>query len=768
MQTLLPTHDVVLLGIGHTNAHILRMWKMHPIADARLTCISNYSIATYSGMLPGALAGQYRPEQMEIDLVRLCASVGTGAPAAARLIVDTVTGLDVDRQEVMFGNRASIRFDVLSIGIGSVPTRAGVESLDDTVLAIKPMQTFLQRLEERLRLVHQRHPERPLRIAIVGAGAGGVEIALCLPNRIRKTLGEIAFELSIVNGRDEVTSGATAKTSLKARRALAARGVRLVLGRRAVRIADGIISLDDGQQVDADLVLWATSAVAPALLERFDLPKDGQGFLLTHATLRSTRDVPVFAVGDTGTIENSLTPKAGVYAVRQGMVLWENIQRTLRGQPLEEYRPQRNFLKLFNTGDGRAIGEYKGLSFHTRWAWRLKNAIDTKFMAKYQNYAIMPMAANPAWEDAAVQMRCAGCGGKVGGSVLSKVLARLDIPSNENVLLGLEAPDDAAIIRAPEGRPMTVTVDFFAAPLDDPYVVGRIAALNSASDVFALGAQPFAALASATIPVGKPRQQEQLLYEVLAGGLHEFRQMGATLVGGHTIEGPQLTVGFTMLASQGPGAPLTKAGLRVGDRLILTKPLGTGVLLAAHMQARCEARWMDTLLPTMLLSNQPAAQLVNGFDILGLTDVTGFGLAGHLLEMLRASNASAELLLDQIPLLAGVGELVSEGIESTLGPANRAVEANIRVTERQRRDSRYASLFDPQTSGGLLLGVRESQVDAVLSRLAELSDVPAAVIGDVVESVDREPSIKIARGEGPEVRSQKPEARSQKSEISDD
>ena len=225
---------------------------------------------------------------------------------------------------------------------------------------------------------------------------------------------------------------------------------------------------------------------------------------------------------------------------------------------------------------------------------------------------------------------------------------------------------------------------------------------------------------------------------------------------------------FTMLASQGPGAPLTKAGLRVGDRLILTKPLGTGVLLAAHMQARCEARWMDTLLPTMLLSNQPAAQLVNGFDILGLTDVTGFGLAGHLLEMLRASNASAELLLDQIPLLAGVGELVSEGIESTLGPANRAVEANIRVTERQRRDSRYASLFDPQTSGGLLLGVRESQVDAVLSRLAELSDVPAAVIGDVVESVDREPSIKIARGEGPEVRSQKPEARSQKSEISDD
>ncbi len=736
MQTLLPKHDVVLLGIGHTNAHVLRMWKMHPIADARLTCISNYSIATYSGMLPGVLAGHYRAEQMEIDLVRLCAS------ASARLIVDNVTGLDLDRQEILFDDRAPVPFDVLSIGIGSVPTRDGVEA-DDTVLAIKPMQTFLPRLEDRLRQVHQQHPEKPLQVVIVGAGAGGVEIALCLPNRIAKTLGDVDFELTVVNGREEVTSGAAAKTALKSRRALEARGVRLVLGRRVVRIHAGVVSLDNDEQLDADIVLWATSAVAPPLLERLDLPKDERGFLLTHPTLQSTRGVPVFAVGDTGTIENSRTPKAGVYAVRQGMVLWENIQRTLNGQSLEEYRPQTNFLKLFNSGDGRAIGEYKGFSFHTAWAWKLKDAIDTKFMAKYQNYSIMPMKASAAPDDPAIQMRCAGCGGKVGGSVLSKVLSRLDIPSNENVLLGLEAPDDAAIVRLPGGRPMTVTVDFFAAPLDDPYIVGRIAALNSASDAFALGAQPIAALASTTIPIGKPRKQEQLLYEVLAGALHEFRQMGATLVGGHTIEGPQLTVGFTMLADQGLNAPLTKAGLRVGDRLILTKPLGSGVLLAAHMQARCKAPWMDTLLRTMLLSNQPAAKLVDEFDIRGLTDVTGFGLAGHLLEMLRASKSSAELMLDRIPLLDGVDELVGEGVESTLGPANRVAETNIQVSEQQRRNSRYAALFDPQTCGGLLIGVRESDVDAVLARLAEMSDVPAALIGHVTESADAESSIRI-------------------------
>jgi len=737
MQTLLPKYDVVLLGVGHTNAHVLRMWKMQPMADARLTCISNHSIATYSGMLPGVLAGQYQPEQMEIDLVRLCAA------ASARLIVDSVTGLDLDRQEVLFDDRAPIAFDVLSIGIGSVPTQAGVESLDDTVLAIKPMQTFLPRLDKRLRQVHSRRPDRPMRIAIVGAGAGGVEIALCLPHRITQTLGNIPFELTVVNGRDEVTSGASAKTALKSRKTLESRGVRLVLGRRVTRVDQGVVTLDNGEVLPVDLVLWSTSAVAAPLLESIDLPKDDKGFLLTRPTLQSTRDVPVFVVGDSGTIESSPTPKAGVYAVRQGMMVWENLQRTLRGQSLEEYRPQSDFLKLFNTGDGRAIGEYKGFTFHTGWAWKLKDSIDTKFMAKYQNYGMTPMQATAAPIDPALQMRCAGCGGKVGGSVLSKVLSRLDIPANEHVLLGLDAPDDAAIVQLPAGRPMTVTVDFFAAPLDDPYIVGRIAALNSASDAFALGAQPIAALASTTIPLGKPRKQEQLLYEVLAGGLHEFRKMGATLVGGHTIEGPQLVVGYTMLADQGTDPPLTKAGLRVGDRLVLTKPLGTGVLLAAHMQAKCAARWMDELLPTMLLSNQPAARLVHEFDIRGLTDVTGFGLAGHLLEMLRASKVSAQLNLAQIPLLPGVDPLAADGVESTLAPANRAVETNVRVAERHRRDPRYAALFDPQTCGGLLLGVRESQLDAVLSRLAELSDVPAAMIGEVVDRGDDATSIVV-------------------------
>ena len=213
--------------------------------------------------------------------------------------------------------------------------------------------------------------------------------------------------------------------------------------------------------------------------------------------------------------------------------------------------------------------------------------------------------------------------------------------------------------------------------------------------------------------------------------------MGATLVGGHTIEGPQLTVGFSVLADAGERPARLKSALREGDCLVLTKPLGTGVLLAAHAQARCRAAWFEELVQVMLQSNQFAASLADQYDVQAITDVTGFGLAGHLLEMLRASNVAAKLRLDAIPLLAGFEQLASEAVESTLAPANRAAEAEIAASTAQRTTPRCAALFDPQTCGGLLLGVPEKYVSRVLERLTDHGIGPAAAIGEVVAATDQ-------------------------------
>ena len=731
MHSHLPRHQIVLLGLGHTNAHILRMWKMNPLPDAQLVCVSNYSRSTYSGMLPGVLAGLYEPRRMEIDLVRLCASAG------ARLIVDEVRGLDLAQRRLEFSERPSLPFDALSIGVGSVPNLQGV-SYDQTLLAIKPMQTFLQRLQQRLaELTAEQNEDQPLRIAVVGGGVGGVEVALCLQRRLERRPGERSWELTLVQAQAEILPGAAAATRRRAKQELQRRGVRLELGRRVRKAEQGRLHWEGGEPMEADLVLWAASAVAPPLLERLQLPTDERGFLWTQPTLQVEADAPVFAVGDSGAIRETPTPKAGVYAVRQGPVLWDNLKRLLDGRPLQPYQPQRRFLKLLNLGDGKGIAEYGGWAVRGGWCWKWKDRIDRRFMKMYQDYNPRMMQAGPADPAQAAPMRCAGCGGKVGASVLSRALSRLSIPSSEHVPLGLENADDVAAVQSPSGQPLAATVDFFAAPLDDPYLSGRLAALNAASDVFASGAQPLAALTMAVIPPGRPRHQEQLLYELLAGGLYEFRKMGATLAGGHTIEGEQLTIGYTMLADGGEKGLRVKGGLRAGDCLVLTKPLGVGVLLAAHMQAQCRAAWWDALLPVMLSSNQAPARAAIELGASGLTDVTGFGLAGHLLEMLQASGLSAELALERLPLLEGLSELIAEGVQSTMAPANRHWEEVIEVPSALRNEAAYQVLFDPQTCGGLLFGIAAQQAEQAVRRLSQESGIEAVIIGEAVPVKDQ-------------------------------
>ncbi len=741
MHARLANHEIVLLGAGHTNAHVLQMWRMSPLPDARLTCISDFPIATYSGMLPGTLAGFYRPDQMQIDLVRLCASIGV------RLIVDKVTGLDVSNRALHFAERPPLRFDALSIGIGSVPTKQEVESIDATALAIKPMQTFLSRLEQHV-LCWQRGAamEQTFRAVVVGGGAAGTEIAFCLLPRLNQLLSGCDVELTLVERNAQLAADLPRGARRRIRRGLGARRVKLLLGRSVERVESQVVTLDDRQSVHADLVIWSTGAAAPPLLTRLGLSKDPNGFLLTHPSLQTIDSESIFAVGDAGTIRFpdgrlDTSPKAGVYAVRQGPVLWQNIGRLLRGHSPVLFRPQRGFLRLLCTGDGRAIAAYRGLTARGKWCWRLKHFIDTRFMAPFHAASEGAMSRAQS-RDAAEEptMRCRGCGGKVGGGVLRRVLQRLEIPAHEQVVLGLDAADDAAIIRPQAGQGVAMTADFFAAPFDDAYLVGRIAAVNAASDVFAMGAVPTAALALATIPPGPAERQEELLYELLFGATEELRKMGATLAGGHTIEGPRVTMGLSMLAGA-PQTPYTKAGLRVGDVLVLTKSLGTGVLLAALMQGQLRATSHSSLVSSMLGSNQVAARIVGHHKVSAMTDVTGFGLAGHLIEMLAASNVACEIKLASLSLLPGAAELFAEGAQSTLAPANRDAEEHIAVLADQRRQPEYAALFDPQTSGGLLFGAHKDDATTLIQELIHAGEEVRS-IGRIVSWKDGEARIR--------------------------
>ena len=355
----------------------------------------------------------------------------------------------------------------------------------------------------------------------------------------------------------------------------------------------------------------------------------------------------------------------------------------------------------------------------------------------YQDYTPMAMAPpTPSSDEDA--MRCLGCGGKIGSKMLSSILDELDVPKHPDVIIGLDQPDDAAIVRT-QNNQVTVTTDFFASPLDDPYLSGRIAVLNSVSDCFVMGAQPTGALAMVQLPLGHPRAQRQVMRELMAGAVEELNRAGAVIVGGHSIEGPRLIAGFTVLGNQ-LSDPKTKGMLKPGDQLILTKPIGSGVLLAALMQGKLPAKDFQPMIESMLKSNQVALKLIEKFGILAMTDVTGFGLAGHAAEMLKASQCSATIRMNDVPRLQGCQELIEAGIESTLAPENRfaAEKVKLNVTE----SSRYASLYDPQTCGGLLLGISSEAVTEALDFLTSQGFENSAVIGEVTQQPG-EPSLTV-------------------------
>ena len=516
MDKELGRNSIVLLGAGHTNAHVLRMWKMKPIENAQLVCVSNYPIATYSGMMPGVLAGQYSVPEMEIDLVRFCASAGV------RLVLGNVTGIDREQRELQFADRPPLAYEYLSVGVGSRPTIKGVEVKDDSKLvAVKPMQTFLERLQAHLRTT-AKSPTKP-RIAIVGGGIGSIEIAFCLHRRIKdnpESLGLSAgqqVEITLLTGAKRVGAGLIDSTQDRVKAAFDLHGLKQQTGSRVKTIDGQQLQLADGTSHDFDLIIWATSAVAPELLSVFDLDVDDRGFLKTRPTLQTISDDNIFVVGDSGTMVDFDLPKAGVFAVRQGPVLWDNLQRAVWNRKLTSYQPQRSFLKLINTADGKTIAERGKRSFYAGWCWYLKNRIDQKFMRMYQDYTPMAMTPpTPSNEEDA--MRCLGCGGKIGSKMLSSILDELEVPEHPDVIIGLDQPDDAAIVRTQDNQ-VTVTTDFFASPLDDPYLSGRIAVLNSVSDCFVMGAQPTGALAMVQLPLDHPRAQRQVMRELMAGAV---------------------------------------------------------------------------------------------------------------------------------------------------------------------------------------------------------------------------------------------------------
>ena len=750
-QSTLPVvKDVVLVGAGHAHVTVLRMFGMTPQPGVRLTLISREVHTPYSGMLPGLIAGAYAFDDAHIDCGPLSAFAG------ARLYQSEVMGLDLVGKHVLCKGRPPVPYDVLSIDIGSTPGSGGVANMLDHAVPVKPIDGFLRRFE-RVR-DELRVSGGCADVVVVGGGAGGVELILALHRRLRADLAAEGIDPSrltftMVSGSPTLLPAMPARMGTHVKATMLARGIQVNCGARVTQLDGTKLHLADGRSIGADVVFWTTQAGPAAWLRETGLALDDEGFIRVGPTLQSVSHPDVFAAGDVAAMQASPRPKSGVFAVRQGKPLSENLRRFVSGKALLQHRPQRDAMYLLSTADDRAIGTRNGFVFEGAWVWRWKDRIDRRFMQMFN--ALPDMAPPPApaldgiaddkaiAEISAAAMRCGGCGAKVGASVLSRTLSAIVPAVRADVVLGLDAPDDAAVIDTGSGQLSVHTVDYFRANIDDPYVFGRIAANHALGDIHAMGAEPQAALAIATVPYGLEAKVEADLAAMMTGANEVLREARCALAGGHTSEGAELALGFALTGLVAREAVVRKSGLVPGDALILTKPIGTGALLAAHMRAKAKARWVAQALAHMQVSNGEAAAILRAHGVHAMTDVTGFGLIGHLVEMLRASRAGAKLSLRSVPLLDGLAETIAKGIFSSLQPQNVRLRRAISNIETAGAEPLFPALFDPQTAGGLLAGIPREAVPACVAALRAAGYGAAAVIGEVVPMRDPELPIEV-------------------------
>lgn len=707
---------VVLVGAGNAHLVFIKRWRMKPVPGIAVTLVNEAASVPYSAMVPAHISGDYSREEISLDLVRFCRSAGV------RLVCEKVTRLDPVGRAVHFANRPPLTYDLVSLGLGSIPTDLIRDGGTSASLVIRPLSQLIDRVAQ-VEADLQNRP-RPFHWVVVGGGASGCELTLTIHNRLRKHPG---FRMTVLQANARLLPGFPARSASSFETAFRERGIACRVKTRVTGGTNQKLELATGESVECDAVLWATAGSSPEVIQKSGLSVDQKGFLSVKETLQSQSNPEVFGTGDcVSFVADPTLPRSGVLAVRQGAVLFDNIIAYLQEMPLVPFRPQARCLYLLNAGDGTSVLNYGPIGGKGRWVRRLKDWIDRRWVKSF----LPPMmkAASPEESEATGLMRCGGCGSKVSGDILSAVLKRLAPAADSRVLIGALQGEDAAVFRAtPEGPVEVQTVDYFRSFTDDPYLFGRVAALHAVSDLYAMNARPFSALAIATLPFARGIIQEAQLFELLSGAQKSLGDLGVTLAGGHTTEGAELALGFAVTGFAEEETLFRKAGLKVGDKLILTKPIGTGALLAAWMRSECRADWYADTVASMLVANRNAAEVLARHGITACTDVTGFGLGGHLLEMVDASQVSVRLFGSRVPLLPGFEEVTRAGIVSTLHGDNAKLACRI-----EGGDPLPAWLFDPQTSGGLLAGVAAEKAERVVTELIEAGCQHAAIVGEVI------------------------------------
>ncbi len=706
------TKQLVLIGGGHANVQVLKKLCMNNIKGLHTILISENFETIYSGMTPGFIHDDFSKEEISIDLQRLCFNAG------ATFIKDKVVKLDTNHKELHLQNFPSVNYDLLSINTGSISNTKKI-NIENTskYFFVKPISSLVKNLSQ----IDQIVKNNKNKIVIIGGGVASYELAFSLKRRY-----ENPFEITILGKKILKEKNLNKKTKNDLKKIAENLKIKECRG-EVISISEKYLTLNNGERIDCDLSLISTGAsIEPWLLES-SLIKDEKGFIKVNDNLLSINDKNIFVTGDACSIENKPKPKSGVMAVRQGETLKENIFLKLTGKNLIKFKPQKNWLYLIGTYKNYALLNYFFLSFHGQWCWRFKVWIDRNFINNFKFTNNLRMAKkNFELENFKnTLMYCQGCGSKVSKNTLINYIKK----NSDNIYL-----KDSSIVNNPSLQ-ILQTIDhtkLFSSL--NPFDFGKISYLHSQNDILAAGGVVKSLSVSLGVPFSENSVEKFYLEYFMEGIKYEADKYGCVISSGHSYQSQE--PGITLTLNGEIKTDISKNSAKVGDLIYLSKPLGTGYLLAAYFNNSdmISGNDFEKILNYLKKGNFFAVKSARNSDSQAMTDISGFGLSSHLIDICLSSNLSSELILSP-------DILINKNIDLLRMFKSTSFENNYNSSREYIEISEYHPLknilFDPQTNGPMLITINKQNQKKFENYFSNKTDIKPILIGRFIDKLEK-------------------------------
>ncbi len=691
--------------------------------NTRITLVNPNIEQLYSGMVPGLISKKYNFDESSIDLIKLTLS------ANCRFFKDTLVAIEPDKKIILCKERGRIEFDILSISTGS-DTKKIPGLKNSNFLNLKPFHSFFSDFEVWIASLNCNNQH--IRIGVIGGGIAALETILAVKKRLESHLKDMAHntKLDIFFLTKEKSLFQSVDTTLRKQclRVVKENKITVIPSFLASKIVGNHVFTPEGNTFQLDLGILATGPSPQPWTKMSGLPLCGNGFIRVNKDLTCEHFDNIFVTGDAASLTKyPELPKSGLIAVRQGQTLVKNIQKKIDKKRLVPFKPQVLKLSLIGTATGDAIASYNQLTLRGAIFWHLKNFIDLRFINKFKSFTKMKKNDLPLNE---LQIeRCGGCGSKVGSNILRGVLEEF---KKDQSFYNIDNMDEDAGFSISYSDKLNLhTIDGFRQLIDEPYDMGVITAHHSVSDITAMGGTPKTALALVGVPLNDEKLMKNDLRLALRGLLDGLKTYSVTVIGGHTNEAESISLGLAINGVVDKDQVVKKTNIQLGERIILTQAIGAGVIFAGLMAGHTKGKWLNQIVNEIKQRNDDITDFIGKFAS-SCTDVTGFGLVGHLVEMTKNNPYGITINLEKIPFFEGARELSLKKVRSSLFPQN--INVPYEVDCQIKDDPRFDLCFDPQTAGGFLLSVDADKASHCVDMLLELGYSRCCEIGTVVDS----------------------------------